>query len=113
MLDEIRSSGIAIAYSSRLVPPELTVAAEPAATEAVAIVREILASHSLKIQLDAGVFLVVRMSRKSDAPAIEPAVVAPAKPAIENITVSASRYEISRDASSSKFLIDRRTIESM
>ena len=113
VLDEIRSSGVAIAYSSRLVPPELIVSAEPTATEALAIAQEILASHSLTLQPDAGVFLVVRMSADSDADTPEPAVVALARPTIENITVSASRYEISRDGSTSRFQIDRRTIESM
>ena len=113
MLDEIRSSSVAIAYSSRLVPHDLKVIAEPTATEALAIAREILESHSLTLQADAGVFLVVRTSDDSASIATTPAVVATTPPVIENITVSASRYEISRDASTSKFLIDRRTIENM
>lgn len=37
----------------------------------------------------------------------------PARPEIENITVSASRYEISRDISSSRFDIDQATIETL
>ncbi len=37
----------------------------------------------------------------------------PAKPQIENITVSASRYEILRDISTSRFNIDRDAIETM
>jgi hypothetical protein len=37
----------------------------------------------------------------------------PATPEIENITVSASRYEISRDVSTSQFDIDRRSIETL
>ena len=37
----------------------------------------------------------------------------PARPEIENITVSASRYEISRDISSSRFDIDRASIETL
>lgn len=37
----------------------------------------------------------------------------PARPEIENITVSASRYEISRDVSTSRFDIDRRSIETL
>lgn len=37
----------------------------------------------------------------------------PARPEMENITVSASRYQISRDISSSRFDIDQNTIESL
>jgi outer membrane receptor protein involved in Fe transport len=37
----------------------------------------------------------------------------PARPEIENITVSASRYEISRDISASRFNIDQATIETL
>ena len=37
----------------------------------------------------------------------------PARPEIENITVSASRYEISRDISTSRFDIDRTSIETL
>ncbi len=36
-----------------------------------------------------------------------------AKPAIETITISASRYEISRDIASSKFMLDQRSIQNM
>ncbi|MGI9204261.1 MAG: TonB-dependent receptor [Woeseiaceae bacterium] len=36
-----------------------------------------------------------------------------AKPEIETITISASRYEISRDISSSRFLLDQRSIQNM
>ncbi len=35
------------------------------------------------------------------------------KPAIETITISASRYEISRDIASSRFLLDQRSIQNM
>ena len=37
----------------------------------------------------------------------------PSKPEIESITVSASRYEISRDVVTSSFLLDQRTIQNM
>jgi outer membrane receptor protein involved in Fe transport len=37
----------------------------------------------------------------------------PAKPEIESITVSASRYQISRDINASAFFLDRRTIQNM
>ncbi len=113
VLDEIRASGMAIAYSSRLVSPELIVQAEPVASEDLAIAREILEAHALTLQLDAGVYLVVRAATDDGRPKVVPATPRPVAPTIENITVFASRYEISRDASGSKFLIDRRSIQSM
>ena len=113
VLDEIRAGGVAIAYSSRLVSPDLIVDAEPVASENLAIAQEILAAHALKLQLDAGVYLVVRAAADSSRPEVAPATPSPVAPVIENITVSASRYEISRDASGSKFFIDRRTIQGM
>ncbi len=113
VLDEIRATGIAIAYSSRLVPSELVVKAEPVASGGLAIAREILEAHALTLQLDAGVYLVVRAATDNGRPSVEPTATPPVTPTIENITVSASRYEISRDASGSKFLIDQRTIQTM
>ncbi len=113
VLDEIRASGTAIAYSSRLVPPELIVDAEPVAIENLAIAREILEAHALTLQLDAGVYLVVRMATDNRSPKVAPATQPTVTPTIENITVSASRYEISRDASGSKYFIDQRTIQNM
>ena len=113
VLDEIRATGVAIAYSSRLVPSSLTVGAEPPAGDPLAIVEAILAPHSLMLQLESGVYLVVRMPADAAAEAGTPAAERPATPEIENITVSASRYEISRDVSSSNFQIDQRTIQNM
>lgn len=113
VLDEARANGVAIAYSSRLVPPELTVAAEPTAIEDLAILREILDAHALALQLDAGVYIVVRSTESSGKPAELSSSATVEPPTIENITVSASRYEISRDASGSKYLIDQRTIQGM
>ena len=111
VLDDVRATGIAIAYSSRLVPPDLLIRGEPQATEALAIVREILGQHGLMLKRDADIFLVVR--RPPGSAATTPDPVKPARPEIEHITVSASRYEISRDISTSNFQIDQRTIQGM
>ncbi len=113
VLDEIRAGGTAIAYSSRLVSPELIVKAEPVASEGLAIAREILEAHALTLQLDTGVYLVVRMATDNRSPKEVPTTLPAVTPTIENITVSASRYEISRDASGSKYFIDQRTIQTM
>ena len=113
VLDEIRASGIAIAYSSRLVPSTLTVDSEPSDDDPLTIARAILEPHALMLQLESGVYLVVRMPADATAGVAEQAVARPDAPEIENITVSASRYEISSDVSSSNFQIDQRTIQNM
>ena len=181
VIDEFRAQGYPFAYSSNLIPDDLIVETEPAGGNTIDIVRQILASHGLKLHEDAGVFLVVReegalgqvllviRARGDDRPiddaqlTLNPAMpggsriapgiyqflevrpdryrvvinasgfertsrvfdVAPGetavinvgmlieKPEFEAITVSASRYEIIRDIAASRFLIDRRSIQTM
>ena len=113
MLDEIRASGISIAYSSRLVRQDLKVLAEPSASDPIAAAEEFLGAHKLTLQREGNVFLVVRMRDDETSSPIGPATTAIKEPEIENITVSASRYEISRDVSTSKFQIDQRSIQNM
>ncbi|MDX1507062.1 MAG: TonB-dependent receptor plug domain-containing protein, partial [Woeseiaceae bacterium] len=113
VLEELRAEGMALAWSSRLVTPELRVVAEPGSEDALDIAREILAAHGLMLREDEGVYLVVRVPA-SAAPATggEPQS-AVTEPRIENITVSASRYEVSRDISPSNFVLDQQTIQVM
>jgi hypothetical protein len=59
---------------------------------------------------DPAVRLVDVESAKTTAVTI---LLEPARPEIESITVSASRYEISRDIASSAFFLDQRTIQNM
>ncbi|NNC77236.1 MAG: TonB-dependent receptor [Woeseiaceae bacterium] len=114
VIEELRAAGNEIAYSSRLVPPDLVVTVEPESRGALNALLEILAPHQLTLQpTDEGIFLVVRM--KANSTATEVAVPAAQKSGneIERITVSASRYEISRDVTTSQFVIDQRTIQNM
>ncbi len=60
VIDEFRAAGHPFAYSSHLVADNLIVETEPAGGNAVDVVRQILASHGLTLQEEAGVFLVVR-----------------------------------------------------
>ena len=60
VIDEFRAQGYPFAYSSNLIPDDLIVETEPAGGNTIDIVRQILASHGLKLHEDAGVFLVVR-----------------------------------------------------
>jgi outer membrane receptor protein involved in Fe transport len=113
VIEEVRSAGYKIAYSSRLVASSMKVTIEPASQAPLNALLEILEAHDLTLQGDAGVFLVV-----SKEPAATPATATPALPNVsipqlEMITVSASRYEISRDIATSGFNLDQRTIQAM
>ncbi len=184
IIDEFRGAGYPFAYSTNLVSADLIVTVEPAATEPVEIVREILRPHGLTIRSEAGVHLVVRydsaglpkgnimlvVTTKNGEQPVDGATISTeptltvsaeplpgsfvysdasagryrfdieadgyervtrivdvwpgdttvvsvgmdaAKPEIETIAVSASRYEILRDMSASKFMLDQRTIQNM
>ncbi|MBT8099717.1 MAG: TonB-dependent receptor [Gammaproteobacteria bacterium] len=113
VLEAASVAGETIAYSSRLVPPDLLVEVEPAPGDPLSVAREVLDYHSLALQYDDGVYLVVRQATAGPLEPPQAEAVAGRKPAIEKITVVASRYEISRDISTSNFQIDRRTIQNM
>jgi outer membrane receptor protein involved in Fe transport len=114
VIDEYREAGIPFAYSTNLVSADLMVTVEPEATEPVDIVREILRPHNLTIRSVAGVHLVVR---SDDGPQAAGAGAVPepqaARPEIENVVISASRYEILSELAASRFSIDQRTIQNM
>ena len=60
VIEELRSGGTPLAYSNSLLPDTLIVASEPAATEPLALAREVLAPHGLTLRMEAGAWLVVR-----------------------------------------------------
>ncbi|HEX5788019.1 MAG TPA: TonB-dependent receptor [Woeseiaceae bacterium] len=110
VIDEYRAAGYAFAYSTNLVPDALVVLAEPDADAPVDIVRQILAPHGLTLRLESGIYLVVR----DPAPATRaaPAPETASTPlSIEEIAVSASRYEIASEAATSRYSLDERTIQ--
>lgn len=112
VIEELRAAGNEIAYSSRLVPPDLVVDREPQSPGPLNALLEILAAHGLTLEsANDGVFLVVQ--KPPDAPAAATPSTATDRNRIENITVSASRYEISRDVTTSQFRLDQRTIQNM
>ena len=69
VIDELRATGLPLAYSSNLLPSSLLVEAEPASTEPLALAREILAAHGLAIRDAGGALLVVRGEAAAAAPA--------------------------------------------
>ena len=62
VLDELRSVGAPLVYSSNLVPGRLNVVAEPGSNEPLEIAREILSPHGLAVREEGGLWLVVRGS---------------------------------------------------
>ena len=113
VIDEFRDAGLPFAYSSGLVTDELVVLEEPDATEPYDIVSEILYPHGLAVQTIAGVHLVVRRAEPPPSPDTRRQRTGDDAGEIEMIVVSASRYEISRDISSSRFQLDRKSIQDM
>ena len=114
VIDGFRDQGHPFAYSTNLVNDELRVLAEPVPGTPIEVVRQILRPHGLDVQADAGVYLVVKAAPDA-VPIPDSAVATPklAQPDIETVVVAASRYEISRDISTSQFALDRRTIQNM
>ena len=114
VIDGFRDQGHRFAYSTNLVNDEFRVLVEPEPGTPVEIVRQILKPYGLAIRAESGVYLVVK-AEVIDAPRRESTVTAPAptRPDIETVVVAASRYEISREISTSQFALDRRTIQNM
>ncbi len=114
VIDGFRDQGHRFAYSTNLVNRELRVLAEPGPGTPLEIVRQILEPHGLDVREEAGVFLVVRAKegQAAEAPAAK-VPSSPPRPDIETVVVAASRYEISRDLSASRFSMDRRSIQNM
>jgi len=113
VIDEFRAEGVDFAYSTNVVTDDLHVAFEPEPGTPVEVMRQILRPHGLTVRNESGVFVIVRddidtAARESPIPATEPLA-----PDIETVIVAASRYEISRDMSTSQFLLDQRTIQNM
>ena len=113
VIDRFRDGGLPVAYSTTLVSDDLRVTVEPDASDPVSIMQEILAPHGLALRLESGVWLVVRDRKARPA---QPAPVPPEDPAerrLEEIAVSASRYEIPSEAADSHFTLDRQTLQSI
>ncbi len=114
VIDGFREQGHPFAYSTHLVTAELRVMSEPEPGTPVEIVRQILEPYGLTVQSESNVHLVVRADpQKVQGSAPSASASTAAQPDIETVVVAASRYEISRDISASKFALDRRTIQSM
>ncbi|MGI9233899.1 MAG: hypothetical protein ACR2RD_09750, partial [Woeseiaceae bacterium] len=114
VIDGFREQGYLFAYSTNLVTDKVRVLAEPRPGTPVEIVRQILIPHGLAVRRESGVYLVVRADpNNAPPPESTTATATPSQPEIETVVVAASRYEISRDISTSQFTLDQRTIQNM
>jgi outer membrane receptor protein involved in Fe transport len=115
VIDGFREQGYRFAYSTNLVSNEMRVLDEPLPGNAVEIVRQILRPHGLALRVEAGVNLVIKAVASVRPPPAATAITPPpaSRPEIETVVVAASRYEISREISASRFSLDRRDIQSM
>ncbi|MCC6170784.1 MAG: TonB-dependent receptor plug domain-containing protein [Gammaproteobacteria bacterium] len=93
-LELLRAAGLDLVYSDRLVRPELRVEADPGPGSPEEVAARVLAPHGLRLEaVRAGRYAVVRSATASPAGASASARVTPV-PAIEAVTVYASRYRI-------------------
>jgi hypothetical protein len=113
VIDEFRAAGIQFAYSTNIVTDDLYVAFEPKTGTPVEIVRQILKPHGLTVRAESGVYVIVRDDVAEPTPSIPVASTETSAPDMDTVVVAASRYEISRDISASRYLLDQRTIQNM
>jgi outer membrane cobalamin receptor len=89
VIEELREAGAPFVYSSSLLPGRLTVSVEPAATDPLALAREILEPHGLTVRAEGGAWLIVR----AESP--EPgAIVVEAGSAYAGAPISSFRVQV-------------------
>jgi hypothetical protein len=99
-LRELGASGVNFIYNTDLVPPGLTVTAEPVARTPVEIAREILAAHGLVLlAVGEGAFAVVKdQSQGREVGGViagkAQITLAPAQAELAEIVVTTSRYAL-------------------
>ena len=114
VIEEFRENGVEFVYSTYLITSDLHVAFEPDPGSPVEIMRQILGPHRLTVKDENGTYVIVRAQpRPPPTEAEGPTTRDTAESEIETVVVAASRYEISRDLSSSRFSLDRRTVQNM
>lgn len=113
IIDAWRRRGVPFAYSTELISDDVVVREVPAAADPVETVRALLEPYGLTI-VDVEDLLVV--GRMADALPVDdtPPNRHPApQPALSEVTVSASRYEILRELLDSPSFVSQRTIQQL
>ncbi len=118
VLEELVEKGWRFAFSTNLVGADLLVEGEPTARAPVEMVREILRPHRLTVREHGELLLIVRMT-EAEVSALAPVTEFQmsdddvTQRLVETITVSASRYELSRDLSNTRFYLDQQSVEAL
>ena len=116
IIDTFREANLPFAYSTLLLSDDMLVESEPQPGTPVEIATEILRPHRLTIRTEAGVHLVVPLHPGGDDATPLPVPDRPVLPpagTMENVIVSASRYAIARDFSTSRYELDQRSIQNL
>ena len=115
VIEEFREVGVDFAYSTYLVTSDLHVADEPDPGTPLEVMRQILRPHGLAVRDERGTYVIVRAAARATPSETDSALRPGVRqaPDIETVIVAASRYEISREISASRFTLDRRTIQGM
>lgn len=113
VIEDLRAAGLAVVYSTNVVSDDLYVAFEPQPGTPVDVLEQILRPHGLELRLESGVYLVVPRDYESTEKPTGPSGAAAESIVIDNVIVAASRYEISREMSGSRFVMDQRSIQDM
>jgi len=114
VLKELRSEGLQLVYSSELVPQDLSVLREPESGRPVDTARDILTDHGLMLAESGGYYLVVRSPETADSVSLPVLALGnDAGPTLEEVVVSASRYEIAGDRQATTSYFSRGDIESL
>ena len=105
----LAASGVPVVYSSHVVRPDMTVAVEPHAATARAMLDEILAPQGLEArEMASGRIVIVRRPASSPEPTAGTAALRDAAPAavaapLEQVLVTGSRYRFLRSADAEQF----------
>ncbi|HUP42277.1 MAG TPA: hypothetical protein VM599_03630, partial [Thermoanaerobaculia bacterium] len=116
VLRELQSEGLAVVFTTELVRPGMTVAAEPAARDPRGLLEEVLAPHGLTVQEGpGGVLVVVAAPAAAAAPGGEPGEeTVLARPYLhDEIVVQPSRLWLLHDRPDASFSWSREEIESL
>ena len=114
VLEELRTGGLELVYSSNLVGPGMRVEAEPAELDPLGLASEILEPHALALEAVNGTWVVVRVEAPASS-GTEPKMPDAQQLAgelleVEEITILASRYLL---FGNSQFFLDQRAIQAL
>jgi hypothetical protein len=114
VLDELRAQGLTFIYSTQVLPPTLLVETEPAATQGIALAKEILGAHGLALSQAAPHVYAVVSGEPARAPV--PAAVdadSTRQTPIEEIVVQTSRYTLATAQVLSETFLTQEEIKNM